>query len=132
MPGMATPPCRQVEQRLVALEAGDLPDQYDALLFPTGMTAITNILLSIMPTGSHVIFTDDSYRKTRQFCQTFLKRLGIESSQVPMGITTRWPLPFNPTPALSSLKVPPIPICAWLIWRSGGHCPAAQACQNDD
>jgi cystathionine gamma-synthase len=79
------PSIKKVEQRLVALEAGDLPGQYDALLFPTGMTAVTNTLLSILPTGSHVIFTDDSYRKTRQFCQTFLKRLGIESSQVPMG-----------------------------------------------
>jgi cystathionine gamma-synthase len=49
------------------------------------MTAVTNVLLSILPGGSHVIFTDDSYRKTRQFCQTFLKRLGIETSQVPMG-----------------------------------------------
>jgi cystathionine gamma-synthase len=79
------PTVKKVEQRLVALEAGDLPGHYDALLFPTGMTAVTNTLLSILPTGSHVIFTDDSYRKTRQFCQTFLKRLGIESSQVPMG-----------------------------------------------
>ncbi len=79
------PTVQAVEKRLAALEAGDLPGQYDALLFPTGMTAVTNILLSILPTGSHVIFTDDSYRKTRQFCQTFLKRLGIETSQVPMG-----------------------------------------------
>jgi cystathionine gamma-synthase len=43
------------------------------------------VILSILPTGSHVIFTDDCYRKTRQFCQTFLTRLGIETSQVPMG-----------------------------------------------
>ncbi|MCB8978902.1 MAG: aminotransferase class I/II-fold pyridoxal phosphate-dependent enzyme [Ardenticatenaceae bacterium] len=79
------PTVQAVERRLAALEAGDLPGNYDALLFPTGMTAVTNVLLSILPTGSHVIFTDDSYRKTRQFCQTFLKRLGIETSQVPMG-----------------------------------------------
>lgn len=79
------PTVQAVEKRLAALEAGDLPGHYDALLFPTGMTAVTNILLSILPTGSHVIFTDDSYRKTRQFCQTFLKRLGIETSEVPMG-----------------------------------------------
>jgi len=79
------PTVQAVEKRLAALEAGDLQGHYDALLFPTGMTAVTNILLSILPTGSHVIFTDDSYRKTRQFCQTFLKRLGIETSQVPMG-----------------------------------------------
>lgn len=74
------PTVRAVEQRLAALENGG-----DALLFPTGMSAITNILLSMLSAGSHVIFTDDCYRKTRNFCQTFLKRLGIESTQVAMG-----------------------------------------------
>ena len=74
------PTARSVEKRLAALENGG-----DALLFPTGMAAITNVLLSILSASSHVIFTDDCYRKTRQFCQTFLKRLGIESTQVPMG-----------------------------------------------
>lgn len=74
------PTVRAVEERLAALEnAGD------AILFPTGMTAITHLLLSILPTGSHVIFTEDCYRKTRQFCTTFLPRLGIESTQVAMG-----------------------------------------------
>jgi cystathionine gamma-synthase len=74
------PTIRAVEKRIAALENGG-----DALLFPSGMTAVTHTLLSILPTGSHVIFTDDCYRKTQQFCQTFLKRLGITSSQVPMG-----------------------------------------------
>jgi len=74
------PTVRSVEQRLAAIENGG-----DALLFPTGMAAITNVLLSILSSGSHVIFTDDCYRKTRQFCNTFLARMGIESSEAPMG-----------------------------------------------
>jgi cystathionine gamma-synthase len=74
------PTVKSVEQRLAAIENGG-----DALLFPTGMAAITNVLLSILSSGSHVIFTDDCYRKTRQFCNTFLAKMGIESSQVPMG-----------------------------------------------
>ena len=74
------PTVRAVEKRLAALDHGD-----DALLYPTGMAALTNVLLSILPSGSHVIFTDDCYRKTRQFCNTFLKRLGIECTEVPMG-----------------------------------------------
>ncbi len=74
------PTVRAVETRLATLENGG-----DALLYPTGMAAITNVLLSMLSTGSHVIFTDDCYRKTRNFCQTFLSRLGIKSTQVPMG-----------------------------------------------
>ena len=74
------PSVRSVERRLALLENGD-----DALLFPTGMAAITNVLLSMLSSGSHVIITDDSYRKTQQFCQTFLKRLNIDSTEAPMG-----------------------------------------------
>ena len=74
------PTVRSVERRLAAIENGG-----DALLFPTGMAAITNVLLSILSSGNHVIFTDDCYRKTRHFCNTFLKKMNIESSQVPMG-----------------------------------------------
>ncbi|MDX1616593.1 MAG: aminotransferase class I/II-fold pyridoxal phosphate-dependent enzyme [Candidatus Promineifilaceae bacterium] len=74
------PTVKAVEARLAHLENGE-----DALLFPSGMAAVTNVLLSMLPAGSHVIYTDDCYRKTRHFCQTFLKRLGISSSEVPMG-----------------------------------------------
>ncbi|MCI0396541.1 MAG: aminotransferase class I/II-fold pyridoxal phosphate-dependent enzyme [Chloroflexi bacterium] len=74
------PTVQAVERRLAALENGG-----DALLFPTGMAAVTNVLLSMLSAGSHVIFTDDCYRRTRYFCNTFLRRLGIETTQVPMG-----------------------------------------------
>ena len=70
----------QVEKRLAVLEHADA-----AILFPTGMTAITHVLLSILPTGSHIIYTDDCYSKTRDFVTTFLKRLGITATKVPMG-----------------------------------------------
>jgi cystathionine gamma-synthase len=74
------PTVQSVEKRLANLDHGD-----DAILFPTGMAAITNVLLSILPAGSHVIFTDDCYRRTRQFCQNFLTRFDISTTQVPMG-----------------------------------------------
>ncbi len=74
------PTVNRVEKRLAALENAEA-----AILFPSGMTAVTNVLLSILPTGSHVIYTDDCYSKTREFCTTFLKRLGIESTKVAMG-----------------------------------------------
>lgn len=74
------PTVRSVEKHLANLDHGE-----DALLFPTGMAAITNILLSMLPAGSHIIFTDDCYRKTRQFCQNFLTRFNIGTTEVPMG-----------------------------------------------
>src|SRR5690606_11334710 len=68
------------ERKLAALDGGD-----DAVLFSSGMAAVTSTLLTVLPTGAHVIMTDDCYRRTRQFCLTFLKRLGIETTVVPMG-----------------------------------------------
>ena len=74
------PTVAAVEGKLAALDNGD-----DAALYASGMNAVTSVLLSTLPTGAHVVMTDDCYRRTRQFCQTFLKRFGIETTVVPMG-----------------------------------------------
>jgi cystathionine gamma-synthase len=74
------PTVRAAEVRLAALEGAD-----DALLYPSGMAAITSVMLSMLPTGSHVVMTDDCYRRTRDFARTFLQRLGIETTTVPTG-----------------------------------------------
>lgn len=74
------PTVSAVERKLAALDGGD-----DAVLYASGMAAITSVLLTILPSGAHIVMTDDCYRRTRQFCQTFLKRLGIETTVVPMG-----------------------------------------------
>jgi len=74
------PTIAAAETRLAALEAAE-----DALLFPSGMAAITTALLGLLETGDHLLLTDDCYRQTRLFCQDFLKRLGIHCSIVPFG-----------------------------------------------
>jgi len=68
------------EAKLAALDHGE-----DALLFASGMAAVTSVLLAMLPTGAHLVIGHDCYRRTRQFCLTFLKRLGIAASVVPMG-----------------------------------------------
>jgi cystathionine gamma-synthase len=74
------PTVQAVEQKLAALEGAE-----DAVLFSSGMAAITSLLLASLPAGAHLVMTDECYRRTRQFCLTFLKRLGIETSIVPTG-----------------------------------------------
>jgi cystathionine gamma-synthase len=74
------PTVQAVERKVAALEGAG-----DAVLFSSGMAAITSLLLASLPTGAHIVMTDDCYRRTRQFCGTFLKRLGIDTSVVPMG-----------------------------------------------
>ncbi|GAB4577812.1 MAG: PLP-dependent aspartate aminotransferase family protein [Anaerolineales bacterium] len=74
------PTVQAVEQRLAALEGADT-----ALLFSSGMAAVTTVLLAMLPTGAHIVMTDDCYRRTRQFVNTFLKRLGITCTLTPAG-----------------------------------------------
>lgn len=68
------------EARLAALDHGE-----DALLLASGMNAITTVLLAMLSAGSHVVIGADCYRRTRQFCKTYLKRFGISHTVVPMG-----------------------------------------------
>lgn len=74
------PSIHSVEAKVAALEGAG-----DAVLFSSGMAAITSLLLATLPAGSHLVMTGDCYRRTRQFCLTFLKRLGIETTIVETG-----------------------------------------------
>ena len=69
-----------VEDRLAALDSAE-----DAALYPSGMSAVTSLLLTVLRSGQHIVMTNDCYRRTRQFCQTVLKRFGIETSVVECG-----------------------------------------------
>ncbi len=74
------PTISAVEKRLAQLDGAE-----DAILFASGMAAITSVLIAMLPTGANLVITDDCYRRTREFCNTFLKRLGISCTVVPMG-----------------------------------------------
>ncbi len=69
-----------VEERLAALDGAE-----DAVVYSSGMAAVTSLLLTVLRAGQHIIMTDDCYRRTRQFCKVFLAKFGIETSVVPMG-----------------------------------------------
>jgi cystathionine gamma-synthase len=69
------PTQRIAEQKLAQLEGAE-----DCLLFASGMAAITTTLFAVLSHGSHVVVTDDSYRRTRQFLTQVLHRYGIEVS----------------------------------------------------
>jgi len=74
------PTISAAEARLAALEGAG-----SALLYASGMAAITSLLLTVLKSGQHVVMTDDCYRRTRQFCRVFLAKYGVETSIVPMG-----------------------------------------------
>jgi cystathionine gamma-synthase len=74
------PTVRMAEQKLAALDEAD-----DALLFPSGMNAVTTLMFAMLRPGDHVLMTSDCYRRTRQFVTTILSRFGVEYTMVEPG-----------------------------------------------
>ncbi|MBN2036727.1 MAG: aminotransferase class I/II-fold pyridoxal phosphate-dependent enzyme [Chitinispirillaceae bacterium] len=68
------------ERRLADLEGAQ-----DCVVFSSGMSAITTTILSLVKSGDHIVITDDSYKKTLEFCRSYLKRFGIACTIVPFG-----------------------------------------------
>jgi cystathionine beta-lyase len=50
------------------------------VLLGSGLAAISLALLSCMRAGDHLLVTDSVYRPTRNFCDTILKRFGVETT----------------------------------------------------
>ena len=75
------PTQQAVESRLAALEGAEA-----ALLFSSGMAAVTSTLLAMLRKDAHVVFTSDCYRKTRQFADTVLKKFGVLCDLVPPSV----------------------------------------------
>ena len=68
------------EQKLAELEGAEA-----ALLFSSGMAAVTTTLLGMLSSGQHAVIMDDCYRKTAQFCKMVLGKFGVETTFVHAG-----------------------------------------------
>ena len=71
------PTWRAVERKVSALEGGE-----ETILFASGMCAATTTFMALLPEGSHLIVTSDCYRRTRQFIEQFLSRMGVETTVI--------------------------------------------------
>jgi cystathionine gamma-synthase len=67
------------ERKIAALEGGER-----ALLFASGMNAITTTLLTMLSDGDHLVMVDGAYRRTEQFAREYLPRWGIDVTFVPI------------------------------------------------
>ena len=72
---LGTPTVESLQDAIAELEGG-----YRTLLTPSGLSAIATTLLALLSAGDHVLVSDSVYRPTRRFCDTMLKRLGIETT----------------------------------------------------
>jgi cystathionine gamma-synthase len=66
-----------VERKLAALEGGG-----DAVLYASGMAAIVGLLMTKLNAGDEVVFFDECYHRSREFCSKHLSRFGVVTRQV--------------------------------------------------
>lgn len=66
-----------VERKIAALDGGE-----DALLYSSGMAAIVGLFMSVLSAGDEVIFFDECYHRSREFCLKHLSRFGVITHQV--------------------------------------------------
>ena len=50
------------------------------VLTPSGLSAISVAILSVVKAGDHILVSDSVYRPTRNFCESVLHRLGVETT----------------------------------------------------
>jgi len=71
------PTSRAVEEKIRELEGAE-----ECLVSASGMCAATTMLLALVPAGGHIVTTTDCYRRTRQFIQTMLPKMGITATVI--------------------------------------------------
>ncbi|MCA0432480.1 MAG: cystathionine beta-lyase [Proteobacteria bacterium] len=70
-----TPTSQAFETAVAELEGG-----HNAKACPSGLAAISTALLAFLRAGDHLLMVDTVYQPARQFCDTILKGLGIETT----------------------------------------------------
>ncbi len=68
---------RVAERKLAALEGAE-----EAVLFASGMAAMVGLLMSKLSAGDEVVFFDECYHRSREFCTKHLGRFGVKTLQV--------------------------------------------------
>lgn len=69
-----------VEQKLAAMEGAE-----DAILFSSGMAALVTLLMAKLSAGDEIVFFDQCYHRSREFCSKYLARYGVVTKQVKTG-----------------------------------------------
>ncbi len=68
------------EAKLAALDGAE-----SAVLFASGMAALVGVLMAKLGEGDNVVFTDECYHRSRQFCTDHLSRFGVGTITVKTG-----------------------------------------------
>ncbi|MEO1498258.1 MAG: aminotransferase class I/II-fold pyridoxal phosphate-dependent enzyme [Planctomycetota bacterium] len=71
---------RVAEKKLAALDGAE-----SAVLFASGMAAFVGVLMAKLSQGDEIVFFDECYRRSREFCNKHLQRFGVATKTVSTG-----------------------------------------------
>ncbi len=111
-----------VERKLAALEGAE-----EAVLFSSGMAALVGLLMAHVSAGDEIVFFDECYHRSREFCRRHLTRFGVGFREVPTcdyaameaAITPRTKFLVSESPTNPHLSVVDVPRFAELGRRHG-------------
>lgn len=69
-----------VEAKLAALDGAE-----EAIVYSSGMAAIVGLFMAKLSAGDEIVFFDQCYHRSREFCYKHLSRFGVVTHQVPTG-----------------------------------------------
>ena len=92
------------ERKIAVLEGGER-----ALLFASGMCAITTAILALLSSGDHLVMVSGCYRRTHEFALTYLSRWGIETTFVPIDQPAALAEAIRPTTRMIFAETPTNP-----------------------
>lgn len=117
-----TPTKHLLEEALAEIEGG-----YKCQIYPSGLAACVIPILGYVKAGDHILVTDSVYGPTRKFCDSQLKRFGVETTYYdPLlggGISTlmrpNTRLVFVESPGSLTFEVQDIPAIADVAHKAG-------------
>ncbi len=69
-----------VERKLAVLEGAE-----DGVIFSSGMAALVGLLNCKLAAGDEIVFFDQCYHRSRDYCRTYLARFGVVTREVKTG-----------------------------------------------
>lgn len=118
----SNPTLRALEQRLAALEGSE-----SAVVFASGMAAVSALFLTFLSAGDHIVASDVCYAGTQELLGLHLPRFGIQVSlvdtsdlaQVSAALQANTRLVFVETPANPTLRLADLSALAKLAHGAG-------------
>ncbi len=99
------PTVRTFEQRLAALEGGE-----SCVATASGMAAVLATCLALLKSGDHIVSASSLFGATVSLFEKYLRKLGIETTFVPLTDIDAWRAALRPETRLLYLETPSNPL----------------------